>query len=108
MKRRPHQGLVISFEEPLVDDYGYGYFQEGRPSRIVLARDNPHIAELLELRDKSVGARALYALALSIYQHEVTQRPGQQAFLFDEMPFGLRVWQLTKQQDTAEPREQSA
>ena len=57
------RGLVISFEDGLCEEYGFGHFQPGRPCRIVLAKDNPDIQALLNVRDKTIAAHSLYAIA---------------------------------------------
>lgn len=96
-KAKARQQLVINFEEPLVEEYGYGRFIAGKPGRIVLASDNPHIASLLEIRDKILGAQSLYQIAMAIY---IQQSQPVQGNLFDpNTPFGLQVWQLTKSQN---------
>lgn len=96
-KPRTHQELVISFD-PVCDEYGYGHFIPGKPDRIVLASDNPHIASLMEIRDKAVGARSIYSYAIAIYLKERSDLPGQHSFPNFDGSFGLQLWQMTKQQ----------
>lgn len=102
-KHGPRTGIVIGFDD-CVDEHGYGRFEIGKPNRIVLAKDNPHIAALLDLRDKHVGAQSLYAIASMIFHHECPLAKLQGELNFDG-PFGMRAWQMTKRQnlDTSEP-----
>lgn len=105
-RKKQRRGLIIEFDEPQVEEYGYGHFIPGKPGRIVLARDNPHIAKLLELRDKYIGAQSLYAIAVSLYEHERSPQSIQSTFPFaDDAPFGLRVWQMSKQQKVKDESE---
>lgn len=99
--RKVSDTLIIDFDEPLVEEYGYGHFQPGRPGRIVLAQDNPHIRELLNIRDQEIAVRSLYAIAMMIYIHARDIEPGEKMLPF-EGEFGLRVWTLTNKQKLAE------
>jgi Histidine kinase-, DNA gyrase B-, and HSP90-like ATPase len=108
-RKKQHRGLIIEFDEPQVEEYGYGHFIPGKPGRIVLARDNPHVMKLLEIRDKYLGAQSLYAIALSLYEHERSPVPIQGSFSFaDDAPFGLRVWQMNKKQQVKDESEEVA
>jgi hypothetical protein len=81
-------------------------FTAGHPNRITLARDNPNIAALLEVRDRPLAVRWLYDYALMLYLHARETEPGQQRFKFDpDASFGRRVWLMAqKQAETAEVR----
>jgi Histidine kinase-, DNA gyrase B-, and HSP90-like ATPase len=105
-KQTANNRILIDFEEPVVDEFGYGYFLPGRPSRIILAKDNPHINTLLSMRDKMIGAQSLFAIALMIYMHARDMEPGEKELPGIAGPFGLRVWNMTRQQKIGE--EQSA
>ena len=100
-KRKANEELIIDFDKPVVEEHGYGHFIPGRPGRIILAQDNPHIADLINMRDKSVAKQSLYALALMIYLHARDTQPGQQEIPYDG-PFGLRAWNLVKRQPVAD------
>lgn len=92
----PRNQLLIEFMPELNNEYGYGVFLQGTPSRIQLARDNPHIATWLSMRDQAAGAASLYGIAMMLY---VQARQAIQGDLFTpDDPFGLKVWKLVAQQ----------
>jgi hypothetical protein len=64
-KRLP-PGLLITFEGNNDDD-GIGTYAPGKVQRVNLSRDNPFILQLLQHRDQNIGADALTAIALCIY-----------------------------------------
>jgi hypothetical protein len=103
----PQRKLLIAFEDRLSDEYGYGQVKGGKPDRIELARDNPDIQRWLSFRDKDEGKRALYAVAIALYEHfkETTQR--QISLEFANEPFGRRVW-LTRQRQPIDVEEKGA
>jgi hypothetical protein len=95
--KKPNESkkLKIEFDSPLVVEHGYGHFTEGNPDRIVLAKDNPHIAALLNNRDEELASLSLFALAIMIYGHamyKLQREPG----LYEK--FGFDVWELVKHQ----------
>lgn len=94
-KRPPQNHLLITFDG-LAETDGIGAFQPGRPHRVNLSKDDPHIAQLLEHRDLAVGVRSLYALAIAIFEQardEITEPE----LPFE--PFGKRIAKLLAMQD---------
>lgn len=89
---RKRRGLIIQFDQPQVEEYGYGHFIRGRPNRVVLAQDNPHILQLLENRDKEEAARSLFAIAIALYLHE------RESLLEGFDRFGFQMWEMAKMQ----------
>lgn len=91
--------VKITFEDNLVLEHGYGRCLDGKPFRIELAKDNPHVASLLHHRDEILATQSLYQIAMMLYcQHRTSTAPG----LFDS-PFGLAVWlQVARQKLDAE------
>lgn len=86
--------IMIDFGNAF-EEYGYGRIVEGRPSRIFLAEDNPHINTLLAQRDKEAARRELYVIAMAIYLN------APQMELPLEGEFGMRLWRLIERQDVA-------
>lgn len=93
-QRSPRTQLMIDFDIS-ADSDGYGRFEPGRISRIWLAQDNPHVAQLLKQRDREAAQRELFLIALSIYLNA----PQQQLELPFDGPFGMRLWKLFEQQN---------
>lgn len=89
---RTRSGLMIDWE-PGSDQWGYGRFEKGKISRIWLARDNPHIAELMSRRDRESARRELYLIAMAVFLGSP-----QQLELELDGGFGLRLWKLFEQQ----------
>jgi Histidine kinase-, DNA gyrase B-, and HSP90-like ATPase len=99
--RPPSNQLKIEFEDGLHAEYGYGTFQEGKPARILLAKDNPHVALWLNARDRAMGLAALYSIASSLY---IEYRQHRQPDMFTpDDPFGLRMWKLMREQNLSTP-----
>ena len=97
----PINQLKIELEDGLHAECGYGKFQEGKPARILLAKDNPHIALWLSARDRAMGLAALYSIASSLY---IEYRQHRQVEMFNpDDPFGLRMWKLMRDQNLAMP-----
>ena len=66
--RPPINQLKIEFEDGLHEECGYGKFQDGKPARILLAKDNPHVAMWLSARDRSMGLAALLDRQRSLHR----------------------------------------
>lgn len=98
-KLRTGAGLVVSFEEPLVDEHGFGHFTEGKPNRVTLAMDNPLIASLLASRDQVEGARQIITIALFIFHNELDKQTSTPSFPELNGKAGFEVWQMVKQQN---------
>lgn len=95
-RKKPPRGILIEFADSLSEQHGYGRAIVGKSeTRIQLAKDNPHIAQLIESRDMGNSAIGLYAIATLILHGEL--QIAQPSF-FDE-PFGLRAWKLARQQN---------
>jgi hypothetical protein len=90
-KRPPHDLIQIDFDG-IDEEDGVGDFKPGRPNRVSLSRDNYLIAKLVEHRDTEVGALALYAIAMAIYEHgrPIQSRQGELPFA----SFGKRIAHL--------------
>ena len=100
--KSPLNRLLVTFEGPICQEYGYGHFTKGRPNRITLATDNPDVAALLAHRDSELAARALLVYALMIYHHARDTDP-QITLPFEVSgSFGLRVWQSAIRQDAVD------
>jgi hypothetical protein len=98
-KKRP-RGILIEFANDLNETYGFGRAEMGKSSvRIQLAIDNPHILELANGRDQRHASIGLYAIAMLIYEGELSV-----ARLVDE-PIGLRAWRVASQQKLPEAAE---
>lgn len=96
-EKSPRDKLLVVFEKPLCQEHGFGVFREGRPNRVALASDNPHVEMLMALRDRDIAAHWLADMALFLYQHARDTDP-KQKLPFDDAPFGLRVWNSAQHQ----------
>lgn len=66
-KRPPKNRLLITFDG--TDNDSVGAFVDGRPLRVDLCKDEPFVARLLENRDEELAVRALYLLAMALFEH---------------------------------------
>jgi Histidine kinase-, DNA gyrase B-, and HSP90-like ATPase len=92
-ERRNTDRLLITFDG-VADHDGVGEFQPGRPHRVNLSKDHPYIARLIQYRDQDLAVMALYAMAISIFEHGLQD-------LRNELPmqFGVRIANLLKLQE---------
>jgi hypothetical protein len=97
--RRPKDRLLITFDGVAEVD-GIGTFRPGRPHRIDLSKDDPHVAQLLEHRDHAIGLRSLYALAMTLFEQGRYASQPEPELPFE--PFGKRIASLLAMQDLAE------
>lgn len=99
-KRPSRNQILIEFAKNLHAEFGYGRFLPGRPGRIQLALDNPHIVGWMANRDRLAGLSSLYAMAMTIYLQERDREDylaSREPYLVDQ-PFGQRVWHLVERQ----------
>jgi hypothetical protein len=98
--KKPPRGILIEFADGLNELYGFGRAEMGKHSvRIQLSIDNPHILELANGRDQRHASIGLYAIAMLIYEGELSI-----ARLVDE-PIGLRAWRIASQQKLPQAAE---
>ena len=96
-KRPPQCKLLITFDGIAKEDGVGAYQQQGKLHRVNLSKDDPYVAHLMEHRDRDIGVRSLYAMAIAIFeqgrQEEDPELP------YDEFKYGLRVARLLAIQD---------
>jgi hypothetical protein len=95
-KRKPRNQLVIDFDGRAADD-GVGRFESGRPNRVHLSPDDPDIGSFLHYRDKEIGRRALYALAIVLL---IQAAPGSTQLQLN-LDFGRQISHLLSLQEFA-------
>ena len=90
-RRPPYDRLLITFDGENARQ-GVGEFQPGRPHRVDLSPDNPYVAQLIANRDQHLGARSLFALAITLFEQGREQYKMQKEMQF--IPFGMRIADL--------------
>lgn len=96
-KRTQRDTLLITFEGDVEID-GIGVCtSSGKAKRVDLSKDHPYVADLIALRDETLAARTILALAVAIFEQ---RRTGDQEDMLDS--FGKRIANMLAINETAQ------
>lgn len=95
-KRAPRDTLLITFDGDVETDGIGACRSSGKAKRVDLSKGHPYVADLMALRDETLAARTILALAVAIFEHH---RTGDQEDMID--PFGKRIANMLAINETA-------